>query len=360
MRKLFIADLKLLFRNRQLLFWSLAFPLIFTVIFGFFFGQGAGGGGTVGLVNKADSEIATDLARVMRESDLFTVKAVASQEEAEELLKDNKLQTIVVIPAEFGGSDPAAPKTVTVIYDPAATQGYGIVTGFLESYMTRVNYRIQNAQPIYGVDHRKTTMASFSYFDFVLVGLIGMALMNSSIQGLAISMAKYREDKILKRITTTPLPTWKFIAAEVLSRLVLNFLQVGLIILVGVQFFNGSVHGNLGMIFALSLLGAVLFQLIGFGVATAVKTTQAAEGMATAVTIPMMFLAGVFFPIDQLPAWLFSVVQYLPLAPLLRMLRSVALEGASPLANPANMGIVLGWVAAMLAIAILRFRLADE
>lgn len=361
MWNLFIADLKLLVRNRQLLFWSLMFPLIFTVIFGFFFGKGTVGAGTVALVNKSQTELATGIVTTMeKQSDVFKIANVDSEDEARDRLDKSKANVAIIIPEGFGAATPDSPKEVTVISDPANAQAANVVQGFLSQYLTATNFRMQNVQPIFGVKQETTAEGKFNYFDFVLVGLIGMALMNSSIQGLSVSMAKYREDQILKRITTTPLPTWKFIGAEVLSRLILNFVQVGLIILIGTQFFDGHINGSLPIVFALSLLGAVLFQMIGFAIASMVKTTQAAEGAATAVSIPMMFLAGVFFPIDQLPKWLFSVVQYLPLAPLLRMLRVAALESASPLINPLNMVIVLGWIVAMLAVSINRFRLTEE
>jgi len=147
---------------------------------------------------------------------------------------------------------------------------------------------------------------------------------------------------------------------EVLSRLVLNFLQVSIILLVGKYVFDAHIYGSLLVIFPLALLGGILFQLIGFAVASIVKTTDAAQGAAMAITIPMMFLGGVFFPIDGLPKWLFSVVQYLPIAPLLRMLRTVVLEGGSPLTNPINMIIVLAWIVVCLFFASWKFRLNEE
>jgi len=74
----------------------------------------------------------------------------------------------------------------------------------------------------------------------------------------------------------------------------------------------------------------------------------------------MMFLAGVFFPIDSLPKWLYLIVQYLPLAPLLRILRGVMLEGNSPFFEPRNITIVAIWIVVSLGISIWKFRLSDE
>jgi ABC-2 type transport system permease protein len=114
------------------------------------------------------------------------------------------------------------------------------------------------------------------------------------------------------------------------------------------------------LIFVFALIGAILFQAIGFVIASYSKTTDAAQGMATAITIQMMFLAGVFFPIDSLPKWLYSIVQFLPLAPILRIIRSIGLENASPFVNPMNIIIVGVWIVAMLSLAIYKFRLSDE
>jgi ABC-2 type transport system permease protein len=108
------------------------------------------------------------------------------------------------------------------------------------------------------------------------------------------------------------------------------------------------------------MLGAFLFQMIGFVVASFSKTADAAQGMATAITIPMMFLAGVFFPIDSLPKWLYTFVQYLPLAPLLRIIRVVMLENSSPFFEPKNFIILVSWIVIALSISIYKFKLSDE
>lgn len=360
MFKLLLANLKMLIRNRQALFWSLAFPLMFTVIFGFFFSGGAGSAGTVAFINKSDSQLATTLDEAFQKFDLAKYQKETDLDHAKDLLNKAKVNVVVYIPADFGAAKPDAPTQLQVYFDPGNAQSNATVTGFLNHFLTEANYQIQGAKPIFSIDARQTTTNSFNYFDFVLVGLLGMALMNSNIQGLAITMSKYREDKILKRITTTPLPAWQFVVAEVLSRIVVNFVQVSLILAVGALGFHGHIYGNVWILYLLALLGAILFQLIGFAIAAATKSTDAAEGMATAVAIPMMFLAGVFFPIDQLPKWLTYFVDILPLAPLLRMLRTVGLESSSAFTNPYNMVIVLAWIVVLLGFTAWRFRLSEE
>lgn len=361
MFKLFIEDLKMMARNKQALFWSFMFPLMFTFIFGFFFGKETKAG-TIALINHSSSELSATIEKGLTDSGIFIINKETDLDKQKEQLSKNKISAIVEIPENFGERVPEAPTKLTLYYDPANSQVNAALTGFLDKFLTSVNYQIQNAKPIYSIDQVNVVGSerTLTYFDFVLAGILGLSLMNSSIIGIAVGLAKYREDKILKRITVTPIKTWWFIGGEVLSRIVLNFFQIGVILTIGKFVFDAHIYGNIFIIFAVAILGAIIFQLIGFAIASFAKTTDAAQGMATALTIPMMFLAGVFFPIDTLPKWLYGIVQYLPLAPLLRILRNVVLEAKSPFENPANIGIVMGWIAICLIISIYKFRLSEE
>ena len=362
--KLFWADLKMLMRNRQALMFALIFPLVFTCIFGFFFGKNT----TLGAIDIAynpltETGLSANLVKALEASELFKINQVSSSDidASRTKVQKSEISAVVIIPEGFGDiNNPAAPKSVKVLYDPANSQVNAALLGFIDKFLTATNFNIQQAQTIFTLEEEKINTRELTYFDFVLAGILGMALMNSSIIGIAVSMSKYREDQILKRITTTPLPAWKFIIAELTSRLVVNIIQITVILVIGVYGFGAHVYGNIFLVYALAMLGAILFQLIGFVVASVAKTTDAAQGFATAIMIPMMFLAGVFFPIDQLPKWLYSIVQYLPLAPLLRMIRNVILDNLSPLENPRNMILVFSWIVVCLGISVWKFRLAKE
>lgn len=361
MFKLFIPDLKMLFRNKQSAIWALMFPLIFTFIFGFFFGKNSTTGNII-LINQSDTPISQTLEKALIDANLFKVNTDYTDiEKARDQVKRGKVAATLIIPANFGAMTPDAPKTLQVIDDPANATTNTVLFGFLDKFDTNLTFQLNNIPTrAFSVIEEKTNTKKLGYFDFVLAGLLGLALMNASIIGIAVGMSKYREDKIFKRLTTTPMKPWWFIVNEVLSRLVLNFLQITVILAIGKFFFDANIYGNYFIIYALALLGGILFQLLGFTIASIVKTTDAAQGAAMAITIPMMFLGGVFFPIDGLPKWLFSIVQYLPIAPLLRMLRTVTLEAGSPFTDPINIVIVLSWIVFFLVFASWKFRLSEE
>jgi ABC-2 type transport system permease protein len=297
----------------------------------------------------------------MDSSGLFKIDdSYTSVDDIKIAIKNSKLSAGIIVPENYGSESPNAATQLKVIYDPGNATTNAVALSFLDQFTTSLNYKISGTKPIYSVAQEKTSDKELNYFDFVLVGILGLALMNSSVIGISVSMSRYREDKILKRITTTPLKPWMFITAEVLSRLIVNLIQIALILSIGIYAFNAHISGSIPILVVFSLLGAILFQLIGFTIASFAKSTDAAQGMTTAITIPMMFLAGVFFPIDLLPSWLYIFVKYLPLAPLLRIIRGVALESLPPFDNPQNILIVVAWIVIALIVSSYKFRLSDE
>jgi len=378
--KLLFADIKMMVRNRQALFWAFMFPLLFSFMFGFFFGKDAKNG-TVAIVNHSDSQISTKYVEALEEAEIYKVEKDLDIDEARAQIKSGKIVAAVEIPEGFGDlPEQKAPQVqilpngqvimpekvkipeqkMKLVIDPGNAQINAGLTGFTDKFLSQLNLKIQGADEVFLFEEEKTNDKKLSYYDFILAGILGLSVMNSSVIGIAVSMSKYRVDKILKRITTTPVPTWAFILAEVISRLMLNLAQIAVILAIGIYMFDANIYGNVYVLVGVAMLGALLFQLLGFVIASLSKTTDAAQGMGTAITIPMMFLGGVFFPIDSLPRWLFSIVQYLPLSPLLRILRGVSSEGLSPFSNPQNIYIVSAWIVAALLFSVWKFRLTDE
>lgn len=362
MLKLFATCLKLLVRNRPFLFWSFMFPLLFVLMFGSFFGTGGGGMGLgrIVVVNQSKTAVAVGLQNALTGISGLHVDSEQSLPKAQEQMKKGDASAIIVVPQHFGSGLPDAPTRVKVIADPGSPQTGAVVMGIVERCITGLDYIVKRQKPLYSVERVDAGRRGLNYFDFILVGLLLVALMNSSVQGVAVSMSKYREDKILKRITTTPLPQWKFITAHVLSRLVINVLQIAIILVVGIRVFHASVYGSIPLLCGFSLLGAVLFQLVGFSMAAVSKTAQAAEGMSTTFTVPMMLLSGIFMPLEALPGALQTLMHYLPVSPLLNIMRGVALQSESPVEDPRRLVILGCWIVALFAFTCWKFRLSDE
>ncbi len=197
------------------------------------------------------------------------------------------------------------------------------------------------------------------YFDFVLPGLLAMGLMQLLMVGMAGSIARYREMQILKRIQVTPVRPSAFIAGQVSSRLILAVVKLALMVALGVAL-GATVNGSWPLMVAIATAGNLVFLTLAFAVAGRVETVEGANNLAGLATIPLMFLSGMFFPIETMPDFLQTVVRYLPITPVIDALRAIALEGAGIGDLGTELAIIGGWIVAGSVLARLSFRFGEE
>ncbi len=353
-----VANLKMLYRNKQALFWSLAFPLIFVTSFGLFNFDDPPNS-TILLVDQAQDAVSQGFVQAVSAVESITVEERSDVPEARGEVEDGDFDYLLIIPdglqerivqGQGGGAS-----GISLIYD-RSNSGAPITIGLLESMVQEMNKRLVNAPTLVELRPEGVQSRQLTYYDFLLPGLVGMGVMTSAIIGISASMALYRQQRILKRILATPLKVRVFFASEVLAHLVLAVIQAAIILAAGVLLFGANVYGNLLWVFAVVLFASVVFLNIGFIIGGLSKNVDAAVGLANAISLPMMFLAGVFFPKEGLPWILPDVVSYLPLAPMLDALRGVTLE-AEPLWNfSSELGLLGAWIVVSSVVAVRVFK----
>lgn len=196
------------------------------------------------------------------------------------------------------------------------------------------------------------------YFDFVIPGILAMNVMQFSILWTAGGVTRYREMGVLKRLAATPMRPLAFIGGQVAGRAAFAMI-LGLIILVGARLLGASVQG-MPLMVGLVLLGNLVFVSVGFAVAGRSGSVDAATTLSSLITMPMSFLSGAFFPIESMSTRMQTVVEWLPLTPLLRAMREVALTGAGLADIAPDLLKTAAWLPLMVAIAAATFRLTDR
>ncbi len=357
MAKLTWASVKMLYRDRQALFWALAFPVIFTVVFGLF-DFTATPEATFAVVVERETPVSEALVNGLGRTESFTVETADDLRRARGRLRDGEVDVVVAVPeVEAPPMGPGAGTNVEVLYNESNADVNSFALGAVERVVNGLNLRLAGVtSPPVTVEEEGVAGKTVEYYDFLLPGLVAMGVMNFSITGMSVAIAQYREKRILKRILATPLRPSRFLTAQVLARLVLAVVQAGLILAVGVFVFGANVYGNVAWIFVLATVANLIFLNIGFAIAGRVANPDAAQGVASAVALPMMFLSGVFFPTDTLPSILRSVVRFFPLTPLIEALRTVSVEGQSITATGPQLLLLGSWILASFAIAGAAFR----
>ena len=354
MTALFLANLKMMVRNRQAIFWALFFPLLLVVAFGLFDFNNLGTGRML-IVDRAGTETSQQIITGVASIDLLEVVKVEGEVEGETAetqargrLAQGDLDYLLIIP-----SSETTPGPVTLLYGSGDAGRNQLVDGTVRYIVHRV---ASDGDGGGLVKSQEIAVDQVSYFEVVLMGLVGLGIMTNSIISIAVRISTYRNMSILKRLLVTPLPIWKYFVGEVGAHLVVALVQAAIIIGVGVLVFGARLHGNLAWIFVIVALGSLVFLNIGFIVSAWSRTPAAASGMGNAIALPMMFFAGTFFSTAALPWVLPYVAEALPLTPMLVALRDVA-NGGEPLWNTwPQLAILGGWVIGTGAVATRVFK----
>ena len=213
-----------------------------------------------------------------------------------------------------------------------------------------------------------------SYIQFMYPGIIGMAILFTAIFG-AMSIVWDREFGFLKEVLVAPIDRSAVAIGKALGGTTQAMIQ-GLILLVLAPFVG--VKLSVATVLAMIPLAAVLaFGLSAFGVALAstMKSLQGFQVVMNFLMMPMFFLSGALFPLNNLPGWMTVLTRLDPASYGIDPLRRVVLSGSglpsaaidrlgltingNVLPIPLEAGMMLAFGAVMLAIAVVSFQRRD-
>ncbi len=355
---LYIANLKEFVRDRGALFWTLAFPLVFILLFGVIFsGNNNSVNYTVGLVNEDGGQAGAALVQAFHSVPALKVKDGARTDEMSTLKKGQR-DFVVVIPAGLSQEVAAKqPATVEMYYDPSTNASDAqIKQTIVNDILAGFNQRATGVTPPLSLQTHTIVSAQLRAVDFLVPGILAMALMQLGLFGTAQPLVSLRQEQVLRRLGATPLPRWQLLAGQVLLRLTIALFQTALILLLAVNVFSVHVQGNMLAVFGLVLLGAGMFIGLGYFVASVSPTVESAGGIASAVNFPMMFLSGIFFPLALLPLFLTPVVRALPLTYLADALRQVMIGSTPEFPMTIDLVVVVAWLVVCSLLAVRFFR----
>jgi ABC-2 type transport system permease protein len=172
------------------------------------------------------------------------------------------------------------------------------------------------------------TQKGTRYIDFLIPGLIAMNIMMSVMWGISYSLIEKRSKKLLRRMIATPMRKSDFMVAQLVTRLVLCFIEASVLFIFAWFFFHISIEGSFAALLVLYLAGMMCFTGIAILTSSRTANTQVGNGLINVVIMPMMILSGIFFSYHNFPDAFVAVIQKLPLTLLADGMRSIFIEGA--------------------------------
>src|SRR5437763_3471639 len=194
---------------------------------------------------------------------------------------------------------------------------------------------------------------SGSAVNFLLPGILALAVMAAGMVNLGIATAYERYYGVLKRLGSSPLPRSGLIIAKVISILVLEVVQVILVVVVAAALYGWQPAGSPILAILVMALGTVTFAAIGLAMAGALRAELTLAG-ANALFLLFILLGGGILPLSHLPAPVAAIAQFLPAAAFTQALLATMSNGT---AFPGFALVVLAvWAVAVLFIAIRTFQ----
>lgn len=394
-------DLLSLKRHPPRLVAIIAFPIIMMLLFGY----GMGGELTdlpIVVVSQSDGNM-TDLTldTIKTTESYKVVKVIDNIDEGKRMVDDGEVKAAILLPEDYDDFS-SQQKAVTLYLDSsdqmasqilvASTQQIFSKLSAIEGQSVSMSGASKNtgnlstdSMPIYSevnnseivVTENATTnptvantidnfadsislhinqiYGNIKYIDFLVPAVLGMTVMMSCMMGMGSSIAGERETGELARLFMTPTSVATVIGGKITSKLVIELGRALILLFMAIVFFDVTVKGGILQTFIVLLIGALCF--VGFGIMLSARaaTQEDYSQMVMPFSMPMMFVSGVFYPIETMP-WIFQKIAYFfPLTYLNDAMRGIMIKGQTLGDVWLDLVILLAFTAFFFILGVKRF-----
>ncbi|MCO7226810.1 ABC transporter permease [Pleionea sp. CnH1-48] len=294
---IFGARNKEFWRDRSSLSWNFAFPLLLIFGFSVVFSDNNQNQFKMGLLNQVDAPAALEslkyTAYVEYKDKTIALKKVGQHQI--DLLLDWDNQEYWV--------------------NNSSPKGY-----ILEKLLLHSSSQLKR---------NEVTGDAIEYIDWVIPGILGMNIMFSCLFGVGYVIVRYRKNGVLKRLQATPVKTFEFVAAQIVSRMLI-VMTVSSIVFMGTWLtLDFRVEGSLWTLLLILMIGSICLVALGLLVASRSESEELVGGLLNFASWPMMLLSGVWFSLEGAPEFIKIISQMLPLTHFVDAARLVMTEGAT-------------------------------
>ena len=350
------ASLRATFRSPSAVVFSIAFPLIFILAFGFL---SSGGNLSVNVAMQANSDTTNSVYQSIRKIPGLKFMEGDAQKIKNELEK-GRITALIEIQST---GNPKAPYVINLTSSEAANpQNVQVLKSILNAVIGKLNEAtFKDIPTIATVNNivKQVPGRVYRTIDFILPGQLGFSLLSAGVFGVAFLFFNLRQQLVLKRFYATPIRRLYIILGEALSRVIFQLITAIVIISIGHFVFKFTlVHGFTTFldIMVLSFIALILFMGFGFIVSGMAKNENTIPPIANLFTMPQFLLAGTFFSIDNFPTWMQPFCRVLPLTHFNNAMRNISFEGGSLMDNWSNISYLLIWIMVVYAVAYKIFK----
>ena len=369
-------------RSRLRLIMLVFMPLFMMVMVGFIFPSGSSLSDTpIALANldtgynnsSLGNMFIVQLEAINNKTGMMDLSTATGFDDIKAKIQNGEINGGIIISQDFSSALMAGRQgNITIITDQSnpqlSTLIQGVLTKTIEQMGTQMaGYTLNRTYDVslndsfaiikpYHVGIRGIIPGEPNYFQFVAPGIMAMVVMMSLMTGLPHAISYEKDMGTLDGMLVAPINRLSIVLGKVIAQTTRGMVQGFMVLSLAILLFGVVVYGNIFLVIFLLLLTVFSFVGLGILITSFTENEETASMVMMPLMFPMMFLSGVFFPIQQMPLFMQYIAHCLPLTYATTALRKVMVLGAGLSAISTELMILIGFGVVMLLIAVPMFK----
>lgn len=293
------------------------------------------------IIDRSKSSESRVLIEKLEQSGYFSIDYyINDYKEAEKLIEKGKVICVLSFPVDFDtklSRDESA--QLQAIFDGSDGNTASIAAGYMIKLVADHSQKIAlsardksgmkiNFPPNISAETRNWYNPTLKTRDFMVPAIVGLLLMIVTLILTSLAIVKEKEIGTMEQLIVTPIKPHQLIIGKLIPFTILGMVSVVVVLTAMRIIFNIPVRGSILLLFVSSFF--YVLSLLGFGlfISTISKTQQQAMMLSIfVVMLPMTFLSGFAFPVENMP-YVIQLVSYLiPLKYFVIIIRGIILKG---------------------------------
>ncbi len=317
----------------------------------------------------------TQLRAVSVQTGMMELSNATGFDDIKQKIQDGDVVGGVIVPPTFTADILAGRQgNITVITDQSNPQLSATIQSILSKVIDQLAFTMAelNLNHTYGVsleqapavlkpydvDMKGIVPGGSNYFEFVAPGIMAMVVMMSLMTGLPHAISYEKDMGTLDGMLAAPTSRWSIILGKVMAQSSTGLIQGFIILLLSVVLFGVSIQGSILLVLLLIMMTVFSFVGLGILITSFADKEETATMVMMTLMFPMMFLSGVFFPIQQMPSFMQALANFLPLTYAADALRKVMVLGAGIESILPDVIVLAAFGSVLLAVAVPMFKRA--
>lgn len=302
------------------------------------------------------------VSRFEASDNFVVVDTVTSIAHIDAYLDTGRAWMALAIPADYSERlQSRQPTAIQVVADGTDANSTNVALGYAGSLMAGYARELAAASglvapaPLVTVDVRVWFNPELESRFFMIPGILALLLLVITTNLSSMAIVRERELGTLEQLNVTPIARWELIVGKLLPYGLIGLVDVLLVVAVALVWFEVPLRGSFALLLAMCLVYLLTTLGLGLFVSTISATQQ--QAMMTSsffFLIPMVFLSGFVFPIENMPAWIQPATYLIPLRYFLVILRGIFLKGIGLETLWPQALALLAWGLGILTLAVLR------